>query len=74
MARPVEWDYNMVKVAGIDMSIFLQAEIKRLQEASKAASKERQFLLKQSQEIARLRQSTQQVCETVLINKKHNFW
>ena len=38
-----------------------QAEIKRLQEANRAASKERQFMLKQSQEIARLRQSTHQV-------------
>ena len=38
-----------------------QAEIKRLKEASRAASKERQFLLLQSQEIARLRHSTQQV-------------
>lgn len=38
-----------------------QAEIKRLQEANRAASKERQLLLLQSQEIAKMRQSTKQV-------------
>ncbi|XP_056132836.1 centrosome-associated protein 350 [Lampris incognitus] len=35
-----------------------QAEIKRLQEANKAARKERQLLLKQQQEIERMRNST----------------
>ncbi|XP_013412629.1 centrosome-associated protein 350 isoform X2 [Lingula anatina] len=38
-----------------------QAEIKRLQEANRIASRERQLLLQQHQEIARLRQSAQQV-------------
>lgn len=35
-----------------------QAEIKRLQEANKAARKERQLLLKQQEEIERMRNST----------------
>lgn len=35
-----------------------QAEIKRLQEANKAARKERQLLLKQQEEIERMRSST----------------
>lgn len=35
-----------------------QAEIRRLQEANKAARKERQLLLKQQEEIERMRNST----------------
>lgn len=35
-----------------------QAEIKRLQEANKAARRERQLLLKQQEEIERMRHST----------------
>lgn len=35
-----------------------KAEIKRLQEANKAARKERQLLLKQQEEIERMRNST----------------
>lgn len=38
-----------------------QAEIKRMREANKAASRERQLLLQQREEISRLRQSTKQV-------------
>lgn len=38
-----------------------QAEIKRMREANKAASRERQLLLQQREEINRLRQSTKQV-------------
>lgn len=37
---------------------FSKAEIKRLQEANKAARKERQLLLKQQEEIERMRNST----------------
>lgn len=36
----------------------VQAEIKRLQEANKAARKERQLIMKQQQEIQRMRQTT----------------
>jgi tmRNA-binding protein len=43
-------------------SVFIfQAEIKRMREANKAASRERQLLLQQREEINRLRQSTKQV-------------
>ncbi|MEQ2215100.1 hypothetical protein XENOCAPTIV_027458 [Xenoophorus captivus] len=38
--------------------LFSQAEIRRLQEANKAARKERQLLLKQQEEIERMRNST----------------
>ncbi|XP_052092556.1 centrosome-associated protein 350-like isoform X2 [Mytilus californianus] len=40
-----------------------QAEIKRMREANKAASRERQLLLQQREEISRLRQSTKQTKE-----------
>lgn len=38
--------------------VCFQAEIKRLQEANRAARKERQLLLKQQEEIARMRYTT----------------
>lgn len=38
--------------------MFVQAEIKRLQEANRAARKERQLLLKQQEEIERMRYTT----------------
>ena len=43
----------------------LQAEIKRLQEANKIASRERQLMLMQSEEIQRIRQSAQKVWQTL---------
>lgn len=39
----------------------LQAEIKRLQEQNEAASRERQLILQQHEEISRLRNQTQKV-------------
>ena len=40
------------------MCVWDQAEIRRLQEANKAARKERQLLLKQQEDIERIRHST----------------
>lgn len=40
------------------VTLVSQAEIKRLQEANKAARRERQLLLKQQEEIERMRHST----------------
>lgn len=41
----------------------IKAEIKRLQEANKAARKERQLILKQQEEIERIRQTTMKLQE-----------
>ncbi|XP_015666755.1 centrosome-associated protein 350 [Protobothrops mucrosquamatus] len=51
-----------------------KAEIKRLQEASKAARKERQLILKQQEEIERIRQTTMKLQEKLKSsgeNKEH---
>lgn len=46
------------KQCSLSLCSFSQAEIRRLQEANKAARKERQLLLKQQEEIERMRNST----------------
>lgn len=46
------------KPCSLSLCSFSQAEIRRLQEANKAARKERQLLLKQQEEIERMRNST----------------
>ncbi|XP_013909810.1 PREDICTED: centrosome-associated protein 350-like [Thamnophis sirtalis] len=53
---------------------FLKAEIKRLQEAYKAARKERHLILKQQEEIKRIRQTTMKLQEKLKFageNKEH---
>lgn len=50
--------WNLIIVHIYFLKFVFQAEIKRLQEANKAARKERQLLLKQQEEIERMRNST----------------
>ena len=48
----------------------MQAEIKRLKAANRAASYERRLLLLQQEEIARLRKTTQKIREKVKDNEE----
>nr|XP_060499172.1 centrosome-associated protein 350 [Panthera onca] len=52
-----------VEFSSLAFWVFSFAEIKRLQEANKAARKERQLILKQQEEIERIRQTTMKLQE-----------